>query len=153
MSTETVTMCKCASAPLYSPGHMTPASSEWEQSWDAMPWCWQSASLVSFPVQVTSSSWMGPTPCPTVLATAPSNRNKCPVNWTYLKLMLMIARHYLLKEVRAGCRQLQHLQHPMNHHKLCPTGCWNKSQLSPQLSFVHHEVWYHRLDKELKRER
>ena len=39
---------------------------------------------------------------------------------------------YLLKKIRAGYMQLEHLQHPTNYHKRCPTGCWSKSQLGPQ---------------------
>ena len=42
---------------------------------------------------------------------------------TELSDLYLLALTYLLKEVQAGYRQLQHLQHPKNHHKRCPTGC------------------------------
>ena len=83
-----------------------------------------------------------------VVTTLPTGIHQANINWTHLRCYLILA--YLQKEDRAGYRQLQHLQHPRSHRKLCPNGCWNKSQLVPQQSFVHHAIWHHRLDKLLE---
>lgn len=55
-------------------GQVTPASSEWAQLWRPTPLWTQSASLISFPLQFTSSNNIGPVPllkCAFVLAVAP----------------------------------------------------------------------------------
>ena len=110
----------------------TPASSEWMQLWLPTPLWKQLTSRRSVPEQCTFSSQIGPLPRSKVAekwTTAPeSDRTSSQyyyVHWQYTILC------YHLERIPAVCRPHCHLRHPMNHHRLCPTSCWNRSLLCP----------------------
>ena len=118
-----VCVCVCKHTHMHiSPGHTTPASSEWEQSWEATPWCWHSAKLDSSPVHTTLSRNMGPSPRPNVAedrANAPEMKLKVHLlnNWA-ISILLTLA--YPLKKIQLVYRQQMHRHCPTSHHILCP---------------------------------
>ena len=141
-----VCVCVCKHTHMHiSPGHTTPASSEWEQSWEATPWCWHSAKLDSYPVHTTLSRNMGPSPRPNVAecrANAPENQIKF---WHLSKNLILLTWAYLLKEVQFVYRPQMHPHRPKSHHILSPIVLHNRSP--PYRTFhlqtpLHLPAWH-----------
>ena len=86
-----VSVCVCMCMQL-SLGHTAPASSEWVQSWEPMPWCWHSVRFDSFPMHITLSKYMGPSPWPNVAEcrlTAPVKQIKYLPPLLVIKILLL----------------------------------------------------------------